>query len=92
MTRSRVNRPKRSTQKGAAVKTLAVLVEDSGEPLDMPCSNYFLHRTTFELQKCHVVYNLSNHYHTIPSKPYHVCSSSLEKPNQPLHQSMHACK
>jgi hypothetical protein len=46
MTRSRVSRPKRSAQKGAAAKALAVLVEDSGEPLDMPCSNCFRHSRT----------------------------------------------
>ncbi|KAK3355556.1 hypothetical protein B0H65DRAFT_485592 [Neurospora tetraspora] len=46
MARSRIARPKRSAQKGAATKALAVLVEDSGETLDMPCSNCFRHNRT----------------------------------------------
>lgn len=39
MPRARVSRSTRNTQKGRAAKTLAVLIEDSGHPLEMPCSN-----------------------------------------------------
>ncbi|KAH7634120.1 hypothetical protein B0T09DRAFT_102822 [Sordaria sp. MPI-SDFR-AT-0083] len=43
MNRFRVSRPRRSAQKGAATKALAVLIESSGETSEMPCSNCHRH-------------------------------------------------
>ncbi|KAH7625389.1 hypothetical protein B0T09DRAFT_351816 [Sordaria sp. MPI-SDFR-AT-0083] len=46
MNPSRVSRPRRSAQKGAATKALAVLIESAGEPSEMPCSSCHRHGRT----------------------------------------------